>query len=308
MKVLVLSFSQSGQLNKIINRVLSPLKKSHSIDFVDIIPKIPYPFPWSSLDFFDVMPDCVLEQSIEFSLSKDIDNSYDLIVLGSQPWFLSPSLPVTSLLKSEMFAKAVKNKPVITITGARNMWLNAQVSINKRIKDAGGNLVANIPVCDTTNNYISALTIVYWMFTGKRDRLFGIFPKPGVQPKEFEKLEKYGEIINNHIEENKFAVLQSSLAENGAVKVPIDILFIERKAKRIFKVWAKIVNKGKKKSALRRVLINLYIIYLIIALFIVAPILLLLYYILFLPFTIKKLNKDRKKIMTSFFESLKRFD
>lgn len=307
MKILVLSFSQSGQLNNIINRILSPLK-SHSIEFVDIIPKESFPFPWSSLAFFDIMPDCVLEHPIEFSLSKEIDDSYDLVVLGSQPWFLSPSLPVTSLLKSEQFGKAVKNKPVLMISGARNMWLNAQISINKGVKAAGGEIVGNIPVCDTTNNYISALTIVYWMFTAKKDKMFGLFPVPGVQPKEFDKLEKYGEIIDSHIENNDLSSLQTSLVDNGAVKVPIDILFIERKAKRIFKVWANIIDKSRKKTALRRVLINLFIVYLIIALFIVAPILLLIYYVLFLPFTIKKLNKDRKKIKMSLFESLRRFD
>ena len=62
-------------------------------------------------------------------------DKYDLIIFGYQPWFLSPSLPATALLKNETFKKIMKNSPIVTVIGARNMWLNSQESVKQLIKD-----------------------------------------------------------------------------------------------------------------------------------------------------------------------------
>ena len=55
---------------------------------------------------------------------------YDLVIIAYSVWFLSPSQPITAFLQSEQ-AKILKNTPVITLIGCRNMWLMAQEKMKK---------------------------------------------------------------------------------------------------------------------------------------------------------------------------------
>lgn len=304
MQILVFSYSQSGQLDEIIRKLVKPLS-SNTIEYVRVVPKAPFPFPWTSSHiFFDAMPETVLEKSIDIEIVPVPIGDYDLIILGYQPWFLSPSLPISSLLQSDLFKNTVKGKPVISVIGARNMWMNSQLSINKYIADAGGVMVGNIPVCDTNNNYVSAATILYWMLTTRKDRMWGIFPPPGVQQKEIDGMGVWGEIIEAHLQSNNLPELQKSLMDAGAIKVPTNILFIEKRAKKIFKVWARIIGKRPKGTVARGIWISAFTIYLFIALFLVAPVVLLIYNILFLPFLFPMVRKEKKRIMMNDFKSL----
>ena len=61
--ILVINYSQTGQLDEILNNFLTPFK-GFEIDWVKIKPKESYPFPWSSEVFFDAMPETVLEEPI----------------------------------------------------------------------------------------------------------------------------------------------------------------------------------------------------------------------------------------------------
>src|SRR6478609_664038 len=97
-KILVVNYSQTGQLNEIIDQFLSPFEPD-SIERHQIYPVTPYIFPWTTEEFFDKMPECVQEDTIPLQPIPFAARHYDLIVLGYQPWFLSPSPPVTSLLK-----------------------------------------------------------------------------------------------------------------------------------------------------------------------------------------------------------------
>ena len=64
MKVLYLSYSQSGQLDEIW-KDSSFLFPPHKIDRVKVRPSKPFPFPWTSAEFFDAMPETVLEEPIQ---------------------------------------------------------------------------------------------------------------------------------------------------------------------------------------------------------------------------------------------------
>ena len=55
-KILVVSYSQSGQLDEITNNFIQPLKNVE-IDRISYSPKSPFPFPWTSESFFDAMPE-----------------------------------------------------------------------------------------------------------------------------------------------------------------------------------------------------------------------------------------------------------
>ncbi len=85
-KILVIYYSQSGQLKKIIDSVFSQVIQTVDLTFCEITSQPAFPFPWKAKTFFDAMPESVLEIAPPVSLSNIPDSSsYDLIVLGYQP-------------------------------------------------------------------------------------------------------------------------------------------------------------------------------------------------------------------------------
>jgi hypothetical protein len=292
-KILVVNYTQSGQLNEIIDQFLLPFD-SDTVERVQVFPAQPFVFPWTSDEFFDKMPECVLEEPIELKPLHFGSDRYDLIVMGYQPWFLSPSLPFTALLKTPGFQRLLAGTPVVTIIGGRNMWLNSQESVKKLIKDAGGRLVANIAFMDRTSNLISAVTILHWMLTGRKDKKWNIFPFPGVSEQDIKSGETFGHIVKSAFEKEQYGDLQKQVLATGLMQIPTDILFIEERAKKIFRIWAGLIKKKGTTPEKRKRLVGFFKYYLLIALFMVAPVLLFVYNLLIAPFTGNTIKKKKE--------------
>jgi len=142
-KVLAIYYTQSGQLEEIIENFISPFTESTvSVEKVRIRTDTAYPFPWSGKSFFAVMPDCVLGLPTTLAPFQLKEKEYDLIILGYQAWFLSPSIPSNSILNHPEFRQVAKNTPVVTITGARNMWLSAMERVKNLCMRQMQNLLA----------------------------------------------------------------------------------------------------------------------------------------------------------------------
>jgi len=295
LKILVIGYSQTGQLDQIVDNITARLKNVE-IDRVKLAPKTEFEFPWSKKSFFDAMPETVLEEPIELKPLSLKHSKYDLIILAYQPWFLSPSLPSSSLLQLPDFLSVLKDTDVVTVVGSRNMWINSQDSITKRIKNAGGRLVGNIPFIDRNQNHISAVTILHWMLTGKKTRKYNIFPFPGVSDKDIGGAAKFGDILNESIQKRDFSDLQDKVLATGEIKIGTDVLFIEERAKKLFLIWANLIKKKGTSPKLRRRWIYAFSIYLSVALFVISPIVLILYYVLFMPFVIGSINKRKNYI------------
>lgn len=280
-KVLVIYYTQSGQMGEIIDSFTQPIiDEGFSVEKVVIKMVDNYPFPWTGSSFFNVMPDCVLSVPAQIQPFTLKETKYDLIILGYQPWFLSPSIPSNSLLNHPDFLRVLKGTPVVTISAARNMWLNAFERVRKSLQDAGAKLVGNIALVDRNPNPISFVTIFYWMLTGKKERYLNIFPKPGIDEQEILDTAKFGRAIAFRINMEYWESLQYELMNLEAVHIKYPLMFIEGKAKIIFAVWAKFIAKRKKKE----LWIAAFKYYLFIALFIGAPILLILDMIFIRPF------------------------
>ena len=58
-RILVLYYSQTGQMLDIVNNILSDVKDKVTIDYALIEPVKPYKLPWKPNEFFDVMPETV---------------------------------------------------------------------------------------------------------------------------------------------------------------------------------------------------------------------------------------------------------
>ena len=293
-KVLAIYYSQTGQLRDIIDNFCAPLiEDGILVEKINVKLKNDYPFPWTGKSFFSVMPDCVLGIPTELAPFELKESSYDLIILGYQAWFLSPSIPFNSLVHHPAFRNVSKNTPVITITGARNMWVNAFEGVKKLLSDAGAKLVGNIALVDKHLNLVSFVTIFHWMLHAKKDRYLNIFPKPGVSDADIANTKVFGEIALPYLQKNEWNGLQTELVHKKAVNLKYHLIFIESKAGHMFKLWANFIVKRKN----RTVWLSLFKYYLLFALFLAAPIVFIIDLIFFKPFLSNHIRAKKQAIL-----------
>jgi hypothetical protein len=290
-KILFVYYSQTGQLKAIVDQISAPFfEKGIDVEIKHIDTTEKYEFPWSGKRFFDVMPECVLGIPKPLEKINFIEPAYDLIVFAYQPWFLSPSIPASSLLNNPKFIKILNGTNVITLIGSRNMWLCAQEKVKLLLKESGANLIGNIVLKDKHNNLSSAVSILHWMLNGKKEKLWGIFPRPGISEKDIKESVKFGEIVKKSLKENNHLNLQNELVENGAIEIQPNIMFIEPRAKKLFSIWAKTIVKKKD----RALWLQLFKYYLVFALFIVSPIVIVFNILFIQPFSGKQIKLKKK--------------
>ena len=274
-KVLVVYYSQTGQLTEIIKSVLSPMEKSQDVSLVfeKLRPKRKFPFPWTSQQFCDVFPESFLEIPCELEpFSFNANDDFDLIVLAYTIWYMSPSIPIAAFLKSSEAQKVIRNRPVVTVIGCRNMWLLAQEKVKRSIYDMGGRITGNIVLMDKALNLIGIVTIAYWMFTGKKDRCLKIFPRPGVSVKDIKGAKRFGHIILNALAQDKIDIDQTVLNQQGAICVLPSYIIFEKRIQKIFKIWSNfILQKGGPGDPNRSFRVRLFFYYLLLAIFLIAP-------------------------------------
>src|SRR3569833_3098571 len=199
-KVLAIYYTQSGQMRDIIDSFTASLiAAGNNVEKVQVKLVSDYPFPWTGLRFYSVMPDCVREVPAELEPINLKEQQYDLVILGYQPWFLWPSIPSNSILNHPGIKSIIKGTPVVTISEARNMWLNAYERVRQKLKDAGAKLAGNIALVDKHPYAISFFTIFHWMLGGKKDKYLGIFPKPGVSADDIANTKVYGQTVSKHL-------------------------------------------------------------------------------------------------------------
>ncbi len=274
-KVLVLYFSQTGQLTEIVKSVLSPVEKSQDISLVfeELRPKRKFPFPWTSQQFCDVFPESFQEIPCELEpFHFNADDNFDLIVLAYTVWYMSPSIPVAAFLQSPEAQKVIKNRPVVTVIGCRNMWLLAQEKVKTRIYDMGGRIAGNIVLMDKAKNLVGIATIAYWMFTGKKDRCLKILPRPGVSETDIKEAERFGHILLKGLSKDKIDIDQTVLNEHGAICVLPSYIIFEKRILKVFKIWSNfILQKGGPGDPNRSFRVRLFLYYLLVAIFLIAP-------------------------------------
>ena len=294
-RILVIYYTQSGQLKEIADNFVAPFQKQGiPVDFYEIQMETPYPFPWTNESFFGAFPESFLElpQPIK-AMPPDIETQeYDLVVLAYQVWYLSPSIPVTSFLKSEQARVLLEGKPVVTLSGTRNMWIKAQEKVRNMLVKKGARIVANIALTDRHYNHISVLTIVHWLFTGKKDKYLGIFPLPGVSQKDITNATQYGELVLNHSQKGEYQQsLQKEIVAQGGVQIKPFLLSAEKKANRLFGIWARAIYQSPR----RKFLLKCFHAYLYFAIWILMPIVWLFYWLTY-PLFYKKIRRECKEV------------
>lgn len=276
--ILVIYYSQTGQLEDIVRNIAQPFeakKEAYDVTYYNIQLKEDFPFPWPGDVFFNTFPESYLQIPKEILPPSEeiLNKKYDLILFGYQVWYLTPSIPIISFLKSDYAKQILKDTPVVTISGTRNMWMLSQEKLKVYLRDLQAKLVGNIALVDRHDNYTSVLTILRWLTTGQKEKS-GMLPAAGVSDEEITGSVKYGEIIERHFNNNDLNSLQPDLVKNGAIEIRAFLVRVEKVGNKIFTVWSNLIIKKKEK---RPLLIKFFKVYLMAAIWIISPVVLVLH-------------------------------
>jgi len=299
-KVLVISYSQTGQLTQLTDSVLAPLEADTNVEVVykKIEPLKPYPFPWDFMTFMDCFPESIYLDPPEIKEIEDDENDYDLVILPYQVWFLSPSLPITAFLKSDYAKRKLKGKPVITLIGCRNMWVMAQEKLKQMLNDVEAKLIDNIVLIDQGNSFATFVTTPRWMLTGKRDSLWGVFPEAGISKQDIKEASRFGKAISHALANDKEKKQESICHGLNAVTIDEKLIKSEQIATKSFMIWGKLIRKvGKQGDPKRKPIVMLYVVFLLLIILTIVPINMLVQTI------IRKVNKEKILKQKEIFEA-----
>ncbi len=273
-QVLVVHYSQTGQLSRLVNAVCKPLMQRDDVqvDFLAIEPAQPYPFPWPFLSFFRIFPETVLMRAQPLKpLTVDAAKRYDLVILAYQVWFLTPSLPITSFLATPQAAQLLRDTPVVTVIGCRNMWLMAQEKLKARLNELGARLLDNVALTDACGTAASFLSTPLWMFTG-RQKPYSWVPRAGIDDAEIAASSRFGEAIARRLTADDQPLREPMLQGLGAVRVDEKLIGSETVGNRSFQLWSRLLAAIGPQQSLRRGLgLLVYVVFLLCLIVTVVP-------------------------------------
>lgn len=292
-RVLIVGYSQTGQLTQVTNSVTAPLQaKNIELEFLNLQPKHKFPFPWSFLTFLSIFPEAVAMQPIELEpIVLPKDKKFDLIILSYQVWYLSPSLPIASFMQSNAAKEVFKDTPVVTLIACRGMWLMAQEKMKQLLNKLEAKLVDNIVLVDECGSFTSFLATPLWMLTGNKQPWSWV-PAAGIADSEIKASSRFGQAIAKQLT-NELAITKPMLSGLGAVKINEKLILSERIGQKSFSIWGKLLRTISPMHSIRRKIgVTLYSIFLITMILTVVPISVLIKK-LFAPLIAKQTHKQK---------------
>jgi hypothetical protein len=195
-RAVVYLYSQTGQLREVADALTAPLvARGWNIRWIQVEPRVAFPFPWPIHRFFGVFPAAVdpeaLVELIEPAGGFDTDRE-ELVILAYQVWYLAPSLPIRSLLKAH--PEAVRNRSVVSLIACRNMWYSAAIEASGLMRSAGARRVEVIAATDTRPQATTLVTTLRWLLTGRREP-FLWFGRAGIGDAELARIAGVGQCI-----------------------------------------------------------------------------------------------------------------
>lgn len=195
-RAVVYLYTQTGQLREVARALTAALETSGwDIRWVDVRPREPFPFPWPIRRFFGVFPQAVdpralvdlVEPASGFGAAPE-----ELVILAYQVWYLAPSLPVRSLLRTH--PEVVRGRAVVSLIACRNMWYSAAIEASGLLRSAGARRVDVIAATDTRGSSTTLVTTLRWLLTGKREP-FLWFGRAGVGDDELARVGAVGRCL-----------------------------------------------------------------------------------------------------------------
>ena len=277
-RVLVITYSQTGQLSSVVEHLTAPLRAAAGIDLVveTLRPLQPFPYPWGFFSFLDAFPESVhLDPAPIAPLSPATQRDFDLVILAWQVWFLSPSQPVAAFLLGNDARRVLNGRPVISVIACRNMWLMAYQTVQRLLQAAGARLLDNVALTDG-GGFATFITTPYWLLTGKRDALRWL-PPAGIADADIRAARRFGDALVAALAVDRERGDAPLLAGLKAVEVDTRLIPSERIALRSFRIWGRLLRAvGPAGSARRRPVLVVYVTFLIMLILTVVPLTMLL--------------------------------
>lgn len=274
-RILVIYYTQTGQLRRVVESMLAPLKASARVDVVwhEIVPQPTYPFPWKFLSFLDAFPESVyLDPPPVAAAGFDPDSDFDLVILAYQVWFLAPSLPITGFLKSKE-ARVLKNKRVISVIACRNMWITAHDTMRKELDVLGARLTDNVVLTDNGPLWSTFITTPWWLLTGNQGPLFNVLPKAGVSERDIARTARFGHALVDALPRIAAGEPGPFLSGLQAVHVNPLTMLGEHIGHRSFRIWGRLVRlAGKPGRFARKPILLIYAVFLVGAILLMLPV------------------------------------
>ncbi len=147
-------------------------------------------------------------------IQADLSRRYDLVLLGYQPWYMTPSVPMHAFLKGPD-ARVLVNTPVIGIMTCRAMYGRATRLFRQWIEEQGGHVVEQRVFVDQDPRPSNMLSLGHYLRFGKDPEggpLKRLLKPFGVGEAGRRRAHAYGTELANRL-------LQSRLVGNGEVQV-----------------------------------------------------------------------------------------
>ncbi|MGD8176181.1 dialkylrecorsinol condensing enzyme [Marinimicrobium sp. ARAG 43.8] len=273
-RVLVVHYSQTGQLDRALESMLRPLEEDPAcvVDYLRLTPVDPYPFPWPLVRFINAFPESIHDCGCPLVPDENPRHDrYDLVVLGYQVWFLSPSIPVTAFLQSDMARQLLADTPVVTLVACRNMWLQAQEKVKAHLRRLGASLVGHAALVDESGSAASFLSTPLWVLSGHKGPFWFGIPRAGVSQSDIARADRFGVALRERLRGDQ--LLDTGVWQGlGAVHINDKLIASEKIATRSFYVWGKLfLACGGPDAWLRKPLALIYAVFLITMILTVVP-------------------------------------
>jgi hypothetical protein len=265
-KVLVVRYSQTGQLTALADRIVAPLREDarFTVTVLPLTPREPFPFPWTFFKFLDAFPESAHLRPGELEpIELRGDEDFDLVILPYQVWFLAPSQPIVAFLEHPLARRVLRGKPVVSVIACRNMWLTAQEKFQALLAQAGARLIDNVVLTDPGPTLATFITTPRWLLTGKREAFWGL-PAAGLSEAQIDSARRFGLALREALLKDSEKGKLPLLAGLGAVRVDARLYFSERTGTRSFFIWGKLlIAAGVPGSWQRKPLLVLYVVFLV---------------------------------------------
>lgn len=276
-RVLAIGFSQTGQLDSVLDAVLGPLRQAADIEVTELRlePVEAFPFPWPFWRFFDTFPECVYEEPAPIREPEIAgDEDFDLVIFAWQVWFLSPAMPTMAFLQHPKARRLLAGTPIVSVIGCRNMWLSAYETFRRHIEYIGGHLTDNVVLTDQAHSAATFVSTPLWVLTGHRGPfLGGLIPAAGIARADIDGAARFGGAIARQLPGRERGDDTPMLQGLGAVHVNERMIASERIAHRSFRIWGGLLRAlGRPHTPLRRVVLAIYVVFLCTLIMTVVPI------------------------------------
>ncbi len=254
-RILLIFYSQSGEAERTAAIFETELAGfGHSVTLARLRPRDDYPYPWGSVaTFFDVMPETQLGYPPPILRPMfDAEAAWDLVILVSPVWFLSPALPVQGFFRTAE-AAVLRDRPVMTVTVSRAMWQQGSETLKRLLAKAGARHIDNVVVTHQGSPVATLISTPRALLFGRKDALLGVFPESGVASDDQARLHQLARTTAARLAEAE-TITGSLLAGTPAVTVKRWLIGPELLGWYAFHGWARLLRGiGRPGGMTRRV-------------------------------------------------------